>query len=153
MKTIEERREKIDRSKWRRGPWDDEPDFRQWQDEATGLPCLIVRSRRGNLCGYVGVSSAHPCFEKDYNDVPLEEGVHGGLTYADHCCGGICHTVEAGEDDNIWWLGFDCLHCWDIAPGFDDFESPDSSYKDIHYVACECRNLARQLAAVAGGGE
>lgn len=33
----------IDKSAWPRGAWDDEPDKVQWQDPATGLPCLIDR--------------------------------------------------------------------------------------------------------------
>lgn len=35
------------------GEWKDEPDKIQWQDEATGFPCLIVRGPSGALCGYV----------------------------------------------------------------------------------------------------
>jgi hypothetical protein len=52
----------IDKTLWPRGEWDDEPDKMQWQDEATGLPCLIVRGPVGALCGYVGVPEGHPCF-------------------------------------------------------------------------------------------
>ncbi len=33
----------VDKTGWGEGPWQSEPDKRQWQDEATGLPCLIVR--------------------------------------------------------------------------------------------------------------
>jgi hypothetical protein len=98
MKTIEYRHR--DKSDWGEGPWQDEPDKRQWQDEATGLPCLVVRNRGGALCGYVGVPAGHPCFEVDYDDVygtynedytertsgPLPDlEVHGGLTFSDFC--------------------------------------------------------------------
>lgn len=31
-----------DKSDWPRGEWDNEPDKVQFQDEATGLPCLII---------------------------------------------------------------------------------------------------------------
>ena len=41
----------IDKSQWGEGPWQDEPDKIQWQDEETGLPCLIVRGHMGFLCG------------------------------------------------------------------------------------------------------
>lgn len=65
MKTIEYRT--IDKSSWPRGEWDHEPDKRQWQDEATGLPCLIVRQRdSGHLCGYVGVPKSHALHGRDY---------------------------------------------------------------------------------------
>lgn len=58
----------IDKSSWARGEWDQEPDKRQWRDEATGLPCLIVRNSAGALCGYVGVSTDHPLHGKDWDD-------------------------------------------------------------------------------------
>lgn len=49
----------IDKSLWNRGQWDNEPDKVQWIDDTTGLDCLIVRTHRGNLCGYVGVGPDH----------------------------------------------------------------------------------------------
>jgi hypothetical protein len=59
-----------DKSEWARGPWDHEPDKMQWQDEATGLPCLIVRGPAGALCGYVGVGPTHPWFGIGYSECP-----------------------------------------------------------------------------------
>lgn len=73
----------VDKSTWGNGPWQDEPDKRQWKDEATGLPCLIVRGPSGALCGYVGVAEGHSHFGKDYDNAPVE--VHGGLTFASKC--------------------------------------------------------------------
>lgn len=144
----------IDKSDWGDGPWQQEPDKKQWQDAETGLPCLIVRGPNGSLCGYVGVSDGHPAFEKNYDDVDVE--VHGGLTFCDHCgpgdneASGICHVPPAGEPDHVWWLGFDCAHIWDFSPGrplgFIRF-SRDETYRDLAYVENECRSLARQLAA------
>lgn len=67
MQTLEYRSH--DKSAWGPGPWQDEPDKRQWRDEATGLPCLIVRSPMGgNLCGYVGVPREHALHGKDYSE-------------------------------------------------------------------------------------
>lgn len=61
-----------DKSTWGPGSWHDEPDKAQWTDEATGLPCLIVRNHSGSLCGYVGVPETHPWHGKGYSDeVPL----------------------------------------------------------------------------------
>lgn len=56
----------IDKSTWGPGPWQDEPDKIQYVDEATGLPCLIVRNGKeiGALCGYVGVLPGHPLHGK-----------------------------------------------------------------------------------------
>lgn len=160
----------IDKSEWDRGEWDDEPDKMQWQDEATGLPCLIVRNGSGALCGYVGVAEGHPCFEQGYGDAkavtPLNEDdggyidVHGGLTFAGFCADTedeskhICHVPAPGEPKRVWWLGFDCSHSGDVSPsmskwrrehGFDRSEWLES-YKAIGYVKNEVRKLARQLA-------
>jgi hypothetical protein len=194
----------IDKSAWGRGPWQSEPDKMQFTDEATGLPCLIVRGPSGALCGYVGVGKSHPYFEKDYDDCGVS--VHGGLTFARFChdasrenwekfresmlkripeskqypqgdaaqawkqhgdeiddyelyakrCreSSICHLVEEGEDDRVWWLGFDCAHYRDYLPKYDHERgrSPfgeDSEYRDIAYVKSEIRELAEQLAFVA----
>lgn len=123
---------RMDRTGWGDGPWMKEPDKIQWQDLATGLPCLIHRNPMGSLCGYVGVSAGHPWFgvqygglwEDDYDSTP--EGiieVHGGLTFSDFCQPyddereGICHTPGPGEPAHVWWFGFDCGHAFDLSPG------------------------------------
>lgn len=155
----------IDKSTWERGPWDNEPDKAQWVDEATGLPCLIVRNNGGALCGYVGVSRGHPWFEQSYDE---SAHVHGGLTFADKCrpgvdeSSGICHIVAPGEDDAVWWLGFDCSHGGDISPAHDALlrsigHKPlgvcnwweTATYRDFPYVKEQCGHLARQAKAAA----
>ncbi len=160
MKTIEYRT--ADKSSWPRGQWDSEPDKKQWQDESTGLPCLIVRNPGGALCGYVGVSPGHPMYEKPENHA-YEIGdidVHGGLTFADHCTDTddesrhVCHKPEAGEPDHVWWLGFDCSHSGDVRPrdlnsGWHGPSSWGESYKSLSYVERQVRSLAKQLAGMA----
>lgn len=176
----------IDKSAWGPGPWQDEPDKAQWADEATGLPCLIVRNRAGALCGYVGVPKAHPWFGVDYDSVTPhgkapeidEHGcrvnddwvrVHGGLTFADRCqprAGdegrGVCHVVQPGEDDEIWWLGFDCAHSGDWSPAHQALTGSPifacghyEEYRTTDYVKTECALLAQQAvrAALADGGK
>lgn len=147
----------IDRTGWAAGPWDDEPDRLEWR--AHGLACLIVRNDHGALCGYVGVPPGHPCHGAGYQEAdataPLE--VHGGLTYASACAGHICHVPEPGEPDDVWWLGFDCGHAFDLSPGIDALLSKikfergcdwGQTYRDIAYVRAEVESLARQLTAV-----
>lgn len=163
MKTIEYHTVD-DKPEWGNGPWISEPDKVQYVEQ--GFPALIVRNHHGSLCGYVGVPKTHPAFEKDYNDVDDEIAeVHGGLTYSRFCQEddseeeGICHVVEPGEDDHIWWLGFDCGHAWDLAPAMShrmrqlhpeyreiEFEQ---SYRDIDFVRREIAVLAEQLRAMA----
>lgn len=149
MKTIEYRF--VDKTEWPRGEWDNEADKIQWQDEATKLPCMIVRSGSGALCGYVGVSESHPYFGQDYDGIYID--VHGGLTFASRCVEnnkehGICHVVEVGESDKVWWLGFDCNHCHDVAPGYSRYgeEFYSGEYRTIDYVKGEIAALAKQLA-------
>lgn len=71
METIENHT--YDKAGWGEGPWQSEPDKRQWQDEATGLPCLIVRGPVGALCGYVGVPLEHPAYGLSCDGTPDKE--------------------------------------------------------------------------------
>jgi len=132
------------------GPWQDEPDKALWNDETTGLHCLIIRHPSGHLCGYVGIDTAHPWHGDAYND-HYEITVHGGLTYAD-----------SRDDDEIWWFGFDCAHLGDLTPRHfhadpvteaaialcGDGIGGGNTYRDFGYVTAEVTRLAEQLAAV-----
>lgn len=154
----------VDKSGWGDGPWQSESDKLQWTDPATGLPCLIVRNDGGALCGYCGVSEGHPWFGSDYSADELDASlglvidVHGGLTFAGHCQEGnkehgICHVVEPGEPDRVWWFGFDCAHSGDLCPAYavmvsplrSVFRRPPSTYRDLAYVRAEVTSLAVQL--------
>ena len=137
------------------GTMDDEPDKVQFADPDTGLPCLIVRGGSGGLCGYVGVASSHPNFEKSYYDEDFSGVyVHGGLTYAAHCVQGedphsICHIPGPGDLDNVWWIGFDTAHSGDLSPAFSEMcEFAGDTYKDLRYVKSEVADMAKQLAEI-----
>jgi hypothetical protein len=139
----------VDKSAWASGIWKSEPDKVQYIEEITGYPALIVRGPSGALCGYVGVPRNHPHYEKHYSEVLVD--VHGHLTYASKCDpnGHICHTVDVGEDDDVWWLGFDCAHLGDYRPAsyVSDRGTSAYFYKSISYVENEIRELAAQLFA------
>lgn len=146
-----------DKIAWGEGPWQSEPDKRQWADAATGLPCLIVRGPFGALCGYVGVPQDHPLHGIDYDATgPQYFDVHGGLTFADGCghgddpAQGICHIPGPGEPDTVWWFGFDCAHYHDLAPSIRGWRLSvgDYPYRDLAYVTEQVAALARQLANV-----
>lgn len=148
MRTIESTNERP----WRScaGPWDSEPDKKQWQDPFTGLPCLLVRNPVGALCGYVGVPAGHPWHGLGYdNDDLYDVEVHGGLTYSGRCAGGICHVVEPDEDDDVWWLGFDAAHSGDLCPSMLQHfpHRPSETYRDQEYMERWCARLARQVRA------
>jgi hypothetical protein len=155
--------ETIDKSTWGEGPWQDEPDRAQWQH--AGFACLAVRHPdHGNFCGYVGVPRVHPAYAKHYDvvsDADVDLAVHGGLTYSGKCQGRICHVPEEGMPADVWWLGFDCAHCWDLAPGlrarmreimpashFERFPEADRDevYRTLDYVREQADRLADQLA-------
>lgn len=154
----------VDKTEWGAGPWHDEPDKIQWVDPATDLDCLMHRGPMGNWCGYVGVAEGHPLFGQNFHDLTVDLDVHGGLTYSAFCqdtgdeTSGICHVPEPGRPHRIWWLGFDCLHFRDAAPGLAFTLSeiaPETdlffgcTYKDRAYVEGQVRELARQVKALA----
>ncbi|MGE5512362.1 MAG: hypothetical protein ACM31O_14035 [Bacteroidota bacterium] len=60
----------------------------------------------------------------------------------------VCHKVEPGEDDDVWWLGFDCGHVDDLCPS--DRYVQTGAYRDFAYVTAQVRSLAAQLAALDG---
>lgn len=139
-----------DKSKWKDGPWTNEVDRLEWIDVMTGLPCLILRNKSmGFLCGYVGVTSKHPCFGKH-----VDVEIHGGLTFSARCHGhdvdDVCHEAA---DEEAWWFGFDCAHLFDLNPfmftrhAIEEFNAREV-YRDISYVQQECKSLARQLRKV-----
>lgn len=127
-------------------PWKNEPDRKNWT--AHGLPCAIFRhSRLLHLCGYVGIDNTHPLFGKSYSETATIDVVlqaHGGITFAG----------ELRDGNDLWWLGFDCSHAWDLAPGSNVKSLCGyQEYRDIDYVTCECESLAKQLADFVGPHE
>ena len=142
------------------GPWEEEPDKVQWEDESTGMPCLIVRNIPGALCGYVGVPPGHDLHGEDYLDLDHAtiDVVHGGLTFAgpyrksNDPSRGICLITEEGDEYNIWWFGFDCGHLYDLIPEYEyTFEAPAAIYRDIGFVRREVERLAKRLAELGNG--
>ena len=132
------------------GPWHSEPDHEEFRSP-TGRPCIIHRNNLGAWCGYVGVTPTHPWHGKDYDGIDPYPEVHGGLTYAGECQGPVCHVAQPGESDDVWWVGFDCIHSgdlslYDIAEGRRDgtrYGLPES-YKTAEYVRAETLSLAEQ---------
>jgi hypothetical protein len=68
-------------------------------------------------CGYCGVPPGHPLHGGKGDELE----VHGGITYSAPCQvdGPICHVPLPGEPDDVFWLGYDCGHAFDIQPGLD----------------------------------
>lgn len=134
---------KYDKSRWAKGEWDSEPDRVDFVH--VGYACLLLRNNLGNWCGYVAIPSDHPLYGKKDADV----NVHGGLSYAAKCSGPICHAPEPGMPDDVWWLGFDTAHVFDVSPALERLGLKEffggSSYKNLTYVRKETESLAEQL--------
>ena len=143
-----------DRSGWRPGPWDNEPDRAEF--ECFGLPCVAIRNPYGGWCGYVGVSPGHPWHGVGYGDVRAD--VHGGLTWAD------ARMPDKLDDGEVWQLGFDCLHAGDFAPGLAALvANPQAAllaaatgddprgdvYRTLAWVRAEVERLAAQAVEAA----
>ena len=151
------------------GPWSREADKIAWADRLTGLQCIIRRSEKGFLCGFVAVSPDHPLFGFRADAVPPGiVSVHGGLNYASPCDEpapeeqAICHVHDgqarhgSGRVDQ-WWFGFSCDQTEDIIPGDDAHREKaqqlgiDQEYRDERYLFDQCTSLAAQLAEAADG--
>jgi hypothetical protein len=157
LKTIDEseavKPRVIDRSTWGSGPWDGEPDrvdFRTFD----GFAALALRQPMGHWCGYVAVPPGHPAHgSKD--DCIVD--VHGGVTYASECAGNVCHVPDDGEPADVWWIGFDFSHAYDLIPStnaaFATLMGSGSRnrdvYRDLTYVRAECEIVGRQLQDMA----
>ena len=155
-----------------RGPWRNEVDAAQWEDPATKLPCMIRRHLAlGSWCGYVGVPATHPAFGRHHDKLSERYHAHGGVNFASFCQGepgrDVCHVVEPGENDRVWWIGFDCCHALDLKPALRAHQAalPMLSgeqpiigdlrveYRAIGYVKAECAALAQQLYAAGFAAE
>jgi hypothetical protein len=124
------------------GPWKMEADKVAWKDPATGMDCIIRRSKRGGyLCGYVGVPPQHPLF--GFEGSALEAlGIHphGGVDHGAPCEEwepepiSVCHVRDQNatkkrnsaraaaaadidrQHDHAWWFGFSCNKPGDLQP-------------------------------------
>jgi hypothetical protein len=128
------------------GEWTNEPDRIQW--EYKGYTCLMSRNPALAWCGYVALKFDHPYYEKSYDELD-DLSVHGGLTYSEHCSGHICHDSE--DITPVWWLGFDCSHCYDYMPSLGLFEGSLSAklgtYRNVAFVKEQTERLVDQLIA------
>jgi hypothetical protein len=139
------------------GPWIEEPDKAVWVDAATALSCMIVRNSSGALCGYVGIPNTHEHYGVTHDEL-YNLSCHGGLTFSSKCQEGVrecdravCHTpVEANEEEeDVWWLGFDCGHYGDLLPAHRGWGSYRvGAYRSFDYVKQEVEDLAKQLTSL-----
>lgn len=143
---------------WGSGPWVDEPDYLEF--DYLGYICRIKRMSviegyvprlfGGHLCGYVALNKDHPYFGLSYNDMDIY--CHGGLTYREK------------ENDDKFWIGFDCAHSSDVVPSMTQLKYEmrrnwkidypeleeykylmEDQYRTIDFVKDECKRIVDQL--------
>lgn len=93
-----------------------------------GYPYVVLFMPGAYRCGYVGVPYNHKLAKKDVDKLSHLK-CHGGVTYAEP-------SLYDCNDDNTWWIGFDCAHCFD---GYDvdaakQYFGDDPDFKRIFYI-------------------
>lgn len=104
------------------------------------LPAFVIwNEEMGFRCGYVGVPKDHPLYGTDYNDLPYE--CHGGLTFSgDHA---------SNQNNDCWWLGFDCYHHNDLAiPKNPHYRiNTGGIHRTLDFCEENCEDLAEQIVS------
>lgn len=150
-----------DKTSWGDGPWQAEPDFAEWVDEATGLTCVAVRHPYdGHWNGYVAVPGGHPLHGRPRAGLGLtasHEVNYAGPPTRLRMAGADAETVARLE--GTWWFGFDYGHATDCQPGKVARERADGwdfpklatecgepmTYHTLDQVRADCALLAAQL--------
>jgi len=146
---------------WGYGEWVEEPDLIEFEHQ--NIKCRIIRVSAhemngslfgGHLCGYICIPEGHPWKGLGENALYDNIDVHGGITYNK-------------EEEDGYWIGFDCAHSSDIVPSLEVFRNkyrnsvwekyikdlkrryPSSTrfnptYKNINFVIEQCESLAEQ---------
>lgn len=148
MEILKEWYNLIDKSTWPKGPWNEEPDLVNLRIRE--YYCQIIRTDFGVLNGYVALWKGHKEYGKGYNSIDID--VHGGLSFSEQAnspeLGDIyCDPLDEFHEGPHWYIGFDCIHWMDDAPGMISSTklTPNSTYKNITFVKSELESLVQQL--------
>lgn len=135
--------------------WDEELDHLTFDDEESGLPCVLHRSILGVWLGYVGLPGKHMFFGMGYDEInyrcdamKVDLGVE--LTYGKARRRGILAwvSIKSPFRPREHWVGFDCAHVGQEVPGI--------AQRGAEYITCEeayrqTYTLARAMAALLPG--
>jgi len=145
------------------GEWVEEPDLVEF--EHNGINCIIMRNVTkepyakdeayfgGHLCGYVSIPKDSVYYGKEYDQIEID--CHYGLTLGEF------------DDEENYWIGFDCAHSGDLVPSSEMFRkkyyspSPheiqeefknffifNREYRNLAYCIEQCKSMADQLIGV-----
>ena len=141
----------FDWSNFEAGIWNDEPDFIQWMDESTALPCLMVRNKPlGVWRAYVGVEPGHSAYSLDADELRRNNiEIYGELGYTGHGGDDITLIGNDGQTFRLWWIGFGCASECDGRPvqriNRDRIEFRPEAYKTADFVKIQVQVLAGRL--------
>jgi hypothetical protein len=109
-----------------------------WHD----FECIVAHNDLGYRCGYIRLEAGHPWRGLNKNDIDTD--CHGGLTYS-----------AEDEDDQSWWLGFDCGHLYDapdpelVVQSWNYITHVEAQVRSTWYVMQELISLAEQAQAAS----
>jgi len=130
-----------DTRSWGEGEWQKEPGMNSMLVfEHEGFTCVARRNLMGSWCGYVGIPKdiAQPKDGWDFIDV------HGGITFKSDFLAGI-------ENENLYWIGFDCSHLDDIMPKHTPLMKVIEDQKDEGSLAL--KKVVTELNKIKGGSK
>ena len=87
--------------------------------EYKGFPCVVLFQSMGHRCGYVGLPKGNRFYGKHFSEIDDDISCHGGFTYSRN-------KLILQEDTDLWWIGFDCAHCFDKM----DYEKAKEYFSD-----------------------
>lgn len=134
--------------------------IKEWENEPylvefvyIGYNCLIWRNPALKfLCGYVGLPEGNKYYGVHYDEIDLN--VHGGFTFAGSFSGERKSKCE-DNNNNLWWIGFDCGHYGDYIPSMEemfnyiDFDIEgaieEDIYRNIDYVKSQIYGIVEQI--------
>lgn len=122
------------------GEWIKEPDHIEFEEN--GFRALILRNPTfGHLNGYLAIPMNYVLHGID--NIPHEIPSHKGWTYTSDL-----HPAT-GEEDEDWWIGFDCCHAGDKLPFQVNLTEiqlheymPVAQYRNVEYV----RDMLKEAA-------
>lgn len=94
--------------------------------EYKGFPCVVLFMPMGYRCGYVGLLKGNKYYKKKYDDIPVD--CHCGLTYSEP-------GLFGQNDNDTWWIGFDCGHFCDGLDGDTFYSYYDGDLKTMEPIS------------------
>lgn len=121
--------------------WERESNYKEF--EYKGYSCAIRRNMSmGFLCGYFAI----PDFVEGEESYLLEDlSPHGGISFAEYPDGHYL-PKQNSFGQKLYWVGFDCGHYCDFAPGLAKvFQINDAIYRNMAYVEQEIKDMVDQF--------